>query len=70
MSEAAYNIGWENLNGRSKEIQPYLIMLMKRAQEPLILTLAGFADLGLDLFLSTAKATYSYFTFLSRFKQN
>lgn len=64
--QAAYHVGWEELKNNSLNIKSYLILIMQRAQRPLKLTLGGFINLSVDLLISTVKAVYSYYTFLSK----
>ncbi|KAG6444235.1 odorant receptor Or1 [Manduca sexta] len=63
ISDAVMQSKWERMPPRLRRL---LIIMMMRAQRPLRLTAAGFANMDNACFLSILKAAYSYYAVLSQ----
>nr|WCC57341.1 odorant receptor 6 [Papilio dardanus] len=63
VADAVMECQWERMPVR---IRKMLLLTMMRAQRPLHLTAAGFANMNNDCFLSIMKAAYSYYAVLSK----
>ncbi|CAK1546083.1 unnamed protein product [Leptosia nina] len=63
ISEAVMQCKWELMPPRLRRL---LVMMMMRAQRPLHLTAAGFANMDNNCFLAIMKAAYSYYAVLSQ----
>ncbi|XP_045534907.1 odorant receptor Or1 [Papilio machaon] len=63
VADAVMECQWERMPARVRKM---LLLTMLRAQKPLHLTAAGFANMNNDCFLSIMKAAYSYYAVLSK----
>lgn len=66
ISETAYFSNWQNLGRDSYKVKKYILLLMVRSHEPILISIGKFAYLDLETFVTIAKASYSYFNFLAR----
>ncbi|XP_060533845.1 odorant receptor 49b-like [Cylas formicarius] len=57
LSDAIYESSWYNYD---KELKRHLLMVMIRAQKPLVLTIGPFGEMVLQSSLTIMKAAYSY----------
>nr|WCC57406.1 odorant receptor 6 [Papilio glaucus] len=63
VADAVMECKWERMPARARKM---LLPTMMRAQKPLLLTAAGYANMNNDCFLSIMKAAYSYYAVLSK----
>ncbi|XP_013138713.1 PREDICTED: odorant receptor 94a-like [Papilio polytes] len=63
VADAVMECKWERMPPRVRKM---LLLTILRAQRPLHLTAAGFANMNNDCFLSIMKAAYSYYAVLSK----
>ncbi|XP_028043245.1 odorant receptor 49b-like [Bombyx mandarina] len=61
IADAAYECPWYTL---TQPLKRTLLIIMMRAQSPVILTAGGFIDLSIREFMGILKASYSFFTVL------
>nr|ALT31655.1 odorant receptor 1 [Cnaphalocrocis medinalis] len=66
VADAVMQCKWERMSPR---LRRQLVLVTVRAQRPLRLSAAGFANMNNDCFLAIMKAAYSYYAVLSQ-KQN
>ncbi|XP_013164627.1 PREDICTED: odorant receptor 49a-like [Papilio xuthus] len=63
VADSVMECQWERMPARVRKM---LLLTMMRAQKPLHLTAAGFANMNNDCFLAIMKAAYSYYAVLSK----
>lgn len=66
IATAAYFSNWENLGRRSYQVKKEILMIISRSLKPSVVQIGNMIDLDLPTFATVAKASYSYYTFLSQ----
>ncbi|XP_030747766.1 odorant receptor Or2-like [Sitophilus oryzae] len=59
ISDAISKSCWYNMN---KSVQESMVLIMMRAQRPLVITIGPFGPMSIDTAITIMKAAYSYVT--------
>lgn len=67
---AVYFSKWNELGTNSYKIKHSILLIMCRSLKPSVVEIGKFTVLDLPTFVSLAKASYTYFTFLAQANEN
>ncbi|XP_041970456.1 odorant receptor 4-like [Aricia agestis] len=68
IGEAAYSSGWEQGISLRPGVRSRLLLVIARAQKPLVLSAGGLFELSLESYTTLVKTSYSALTVLRRFQ--
>lgn len=69
VATAAFQCGWEKSGKYSYRLKPYILMIMCRSLRPTRLSAGKFAYISLATFMAIGKASYSYYTVMTKKKK-